>query len=107
MFLDWKLLHPDMTLEHLGFIPLIIVAADHRSAKEQIADRYAHGGGWSPYRGFQMVAGGTLVHPGDYEDEELRPLAEATLRDETIRFYDHSWVSIEQPDGSYEVSRMD
>jgi hypothetical protein len=29
------------------------------------------------------------------------------LRDEEIRFYDYSWLAIVQPDGSFEVARVD
>jgi hypothetical protein len=50
-----------------------------------------------------------LVYPGD---PKLPLLAEATLhagseRPEVVRFYDCALVAVVQPDGSFEVSRMD
>ena len=36
--------------EQLGFLPDILLASDRRSVKEQLEDRYAHGGGWRPMR---------------------------------------------------------
>jgi hypothetical protein len=40
-------------------------------------------------------------------DPPLLPIAVTMLRDEEIRFYDHSWLAIVQPDGSLEVARVD
>ena len=40
-------------------------------------------------------------------DEPLEPLTQFRLRDELVRFYRHNWISIEQPDGSFEVARLD
>lgn len=77
---------------------------DPRPAAEQIDDNYAHGGGWSPFKGFTVLEDGSIQYPGD----PAHPiLAETRLRDEIIRFYDSSWLMIMQPDGSYEISRID
>ena len=101
----WELIHPKMTPEHLGLIPLFLSEDDPRSAREQIHVRYAHGGGWHPYHGFKFNPKTyTLKHPGD---PTLRPLARAQLRTETILFYDYAWVGIMQKDGSFDIARID
>lgn len=90
---------------HLGFIPSFLSEYDPRPAREQLDQNYAHGGGWSPMPGWQLQSDGeSLRYPGD---PVLHPLAEAKLRDETIRFYDCAFVAIFQPDGSFEVDRLD
>lgn len=98
----WEMLHPWMTMEMLGLIPSFISDDDKRPAKEQFDKAYVSG--WHPMKGF--------VHKGDYVleysgDPLYKPLAKTSLRDETIVFYPYAWVAIFQPDGSYEVSRMD
>lgn len=100
----WKLLHPQMTLEALGFIPSFLSEDDPRPAQEQFNEKYGFAGGWDPFPGFTMLSDGSLEYLGD---PPLLPLAETKLRDEVIRYYNHSWVAVIQPDGSYEISRMD
>jgi len=100
----WKLVHPQATPEMLGFLPEFLSEEDPRPAKEQIDFNYSHGGGWCPFKGFKMLPNGNLKYPGDPETELL---AETKLREETIRFYNHSWCAIIQSDGSYEISRVD
>lgn len=102
--IDFKMLDSRYTEEALGFIPLFIFDSDSRPAAEQFNDRYAHGGGWSPMRGWSMGPVGEIMYPGD---PALHPIAVATHGTETIRIYPHAWVSIAQGDGSFEVSRMD
>jgi hypothetical protein len=95
--------------EGLGFLPSFLSENDERSAAQQINENYAHGGGWSPLNGFVMRDDHSIVYPADADgpDEVYRPLAEAQLRDERLYFYDCEWLAIVQPDGSFEVSRMD
>jgi hypothetical protein len=88
----------------LGFIPSMLSASDPRPAREQLNAAYGHGGGWDPFVGFEMNPDGSLHYPGD---PPVLALAEAKLRDETIRFYEYEWVAVIQPDGSFEVCRMD
>jgi len=103
--IQFQMLDPRMTTAHLGLLPEFFNPLDPRPAKEQIDQNYAHGGGWSPMAGFKFdVVSLKLSYPGD---PPMRPLAWAKLRDELIIFYDHSWLAIVQPDGSYEVSRVD
>ena len=110
--MTWKPLHPNFTPASLGAIPAYLSVHDPRPAREQFDAHYAFAGGWSSYSGFDMVDG--VLHsnrPDNPEDgppdEPLEPLSQCRLRDELIRFYRHDWVSIEQPDGSFEVARLD
>jgi hypothetical protein len=86
----------------LGLIPTFINEDDPRSAREQFDAAYI--GGWSPFKGFTMRPDGDLLYPGD---PPTKLLAWTKLHDETIRVYEHAWVAIVQPDGSYEIARMD
>ena len=100
----WKLLHPRMTAEHLGLLPGMLNPSDPRPAREQLDDGYRHGGGWDPFHGFKLLKNNSLAYPGD---PPQRALAETWLRDEHVVLYESDWVAIIQPDGSFEVSRMD
>lgn len=102
--LIWQFLHPDMSTEHLGLIPYFLDDADPRTAAEQIHANYEFGG-WQPFDGWlYMKDDGTLRYPGD---PVLRPLAKTKLRNEELFFYNHGWVGIRQPDGRFEVARLD
>lgn len=100
--MNWQLLHPQMTPRHLGFIPSFLSEDDPRPAKEQFNENYISG--WSPLRSFTMGKGHVLNHP---EDPPMRPLARLQFREELILFYEYAWVAVVQPDGSFEVSRLD
>lgn len=102
--MQWEYLHPRAE-DYLGFIPLFLDEYNPAPAKEQFNHNYAHGGGWSPINGFTFDPETlTITYPGDPPHEAV---AKAKLRDETIIVYPFAWVLILQPDGSYEVSRMD
>jgi hypothetical protein len=102
--LEWRLLHPDATFDSLGYVPDFLSLGNPQPAREQIDGNYRHGGGWEPLPNWTLQPDGKLKYPGD---PPLSPLAETKLRDETIRFYNHSWVAIVQADGTYEVARVD
>jgi len=102
--IHFTLKHPRATYDHLGLIPLFLSEFDRRPAREQFHDNYSHGGGWNPFSGFTMLPSGDLRYPGD---PPTRLLAEARLRDEIIRIYEHAWVAIIQPDNSFEIARLD
>lgn len=95
--------HPEATLEVFGGIPFMLSEHDQRPVREQLDNGYRHGGGWSAMHGHTMQ-GDTLFFPGD---PPFEPLAELRVRDERIVIYDYSIVAIVQPDGSFEVARMD
>jgi len=101
-------------LHAVGAIPFFLRENDPRPAREQFAERYAHGGGWSPFEGFALsvreAPEGT--RQGAYaiqypDDPPYFELARAKLREELILVFPHAWVAIVQPDGSFEISRMD
>lgn len=100
----WVLLHPGVTMESLGFIPLFLNEDDPRPAREQINEAYKHGGGWFHFSGFEMLESGDLQFPGD---PPIKRLAMTVFREEEISLYEHSWLVIKQPDGSWEVARID
>jgi hypothetical protein len=102
----WFLLHPRVVPETLGLIPGFLDEDDPRPAREQFNERYAQGGGWQPFVGFSLDP---RDHTLSYADDPvLHPLAVCLLHErERIVFYDHAWVLILQPDGSYEIARID
>ena len=101
---DWTQKHPQAKLEMLGFLPAFLSDNDSRTAREQLDANYSHGGGWQPLPRFKMLQNGNIQYP---EDPPRRLLFETKLRDEIIRFYEDAWVAVVQPDGSFEVCRMD
>ena len=99
------LVHPNAQPEHVGFIPEFLVESDPRPAKEQFHERYAFGGGWHPMEGFKKDARThALKYPGD---PALPLLAFIQFHSELIMIYPHGIVAIVQPDGTFEVARMD
>lgn len=100
----WVMKHPKMTVDVLGNIPSFLNEEDPRPAWEQFDEAYKLNGGWRPFKGFIMRPDGNMSYPGD---RPTRLLAETKLRNETVRFYEHSWIAVIQPNGSYEVVRMD
>lgn len=102
MMPSWILLHNGMTAEHLGLIPSFLDRDDPRPAKEQFAEAYI--GGWRPLTSFKKLDNHAIQFPGDLP---LKPIAVTHLRNEVIVLYPYSWVGIFQPDGSFEISRMD
>lgn len=105
---EWTFLHPKMTYNHLGFLPSFLNEDDERDAVTQLDTAYQHGGGWNDFSGFKAVNDVNGLHGLQYPgDPVYKPLAFTKLRDETIVFYDHSWVAVFQPDNSFRVSRMD
>jgi len=102
--MKWKMLEKHMTPEVLGFIPYWLNEDNPKSAAQQINDCYQHGGGWRPFKGFKMLKGHVLRYPGD---PEMKPLAEAFMREELVVFYRHAWVAVVQPNGDFEVARVD
>lgn len=88
-----------------GYIPTFLSEGDPRPAREQLNANYQHGGGWIPFGGFELRSSDmALLYP---DDPPLRPIASANLREERILIYPYAWVLIMQPDGSWEVARMD
>lgn len=101
----WEMLHPKMTIDHLGFISSFLSDEIPLSAREQLDAHYQHGGGWRSIKGFRRIADTyNLKYPGD---PVIKPLAKTKLRNETIIFYPSALIGIWQEDGSFEIARMD
>jgi len=104
----WEIKHPRATPEWLGFLPGMLNPNDPRKARDQFAANYVSG--WMPFSGVgdQKLtlneAKDKLLYPGD---PPMQLIAETRLRDELIRLFECDWVAIIQPDGDYEVARMD
>jgi len=91
----------------MGVLPDILLDTDPRPVKEQLAERYRHGGGYSPFKGFKLIDRATMAlqYPGD---PTMWPGAMSELGDETVYYYPHgSWLLIMQKDGTWEVCRVD
>src|SRR5262249_11094334 len=108
--LTWVPMHPGVSFDMLGFIPSFLSASDERPAREQIAA--SNISGWNPFNtnrtkgGFSLLEDGSgdLQYPGD---PRTRCLYMTKLREEYIYFYQHAWLRISQPDGTWEVARLD
>jgi hypothetical protein len=101
----WMQLDSTFHPEGLGFLTDIVLASDKRPVKEQLEDRYRHGGGFRPIHGFKMKPNKILVFPGD---PPFKPSAGAVINDEIVVFYRNcSLLAIIQKDGSFEVTRVD
>lgn len=99
----WKMLHPRASIDHLGLVPAFLYETDPRPACEQFNERYEFGG-WRPIKGFTKGERDALHYP---DDPELEPIAQRMFRDEKIVMYRHSLIAIVQPDGAFEVARLD
>src|SRR5580704_18007890 len=88
--------------EWFGFLPEILLAEDERPVKEQLDDRYSHGGGFRPFgdKKFkldQMTK--VLRYPGD---PPFMPAAWTQIGVETVVFYPQcSLLAIIQKDGAW------
>ena len=106
----WCLLN-GYPLEGLGFLPDILMSEDKRPVKEQLEDRYRHGGGWRPIKGFRLAKGKDILaqpalrFPGD---PPFKAAAIGKISDETVIFYPQcSLLAVVAKDGSWEVTRVD
>lgn len=94
----------------LGFLPEIIYSHIDAPAAEQITERYAHGGGYKPRPGFELVPGGLGDAKLSYRgDPDLREMARIYLpySCELVILFEHSFVGIVSDEGELSVTRMD
>lgn len=103
MTLVWQLLHPQAR-ELLGYLPMMFTDLNPAPVAKQIDNNYGHGGGWRSFPGFKKSANHSLRYPGD---PPMRPIARVQCRDELVLIYPHAWVVVIQPDGSWDVARID
>lgn len=106
--LHWEFLHPNMTEYLLGHIGRALSENNPKTAAEQITALYPFGG-WNPtfsskLNNIRHLGDGIMKYPGD---PPQRPIARAKLRDETICIYNSEFWAIFQPDGSFEMCRLD
>jgi hypothetical protein len=99
-------LSPRTDPEALGLLPALISERDPRKAAEQLAETYAHGGGWTPVPGWsfdhETLA---LRYPGD---PVMKPIAAAELRDELLLLYPHAFLLVlDTETETFEVARVD
>lgn len=90
--------------EVTGELPYMLDTENDEPAAVQFDHGYQHGGGWRPFQGFERVGEENIKYPGD---PEITPVAKTKLRDEAIFLYPNAWVMIVQPDGTFEIGRMD
>jgi hypothetical protein len=102
----WIGLDPRFRAEDLGFLWDILTPEDKRKVSEQLNDRYAHGGGYRPFKGFTLDRRTmTMRYPGD---PPFKPSAMTAIGDEKVFFYPQGqWLLILQPDNTWEVTRVD
>lgn len=101
--IPYRLIHPQATIDHTGYIPQWLSEDNPKSTREQLNDGYAFGG-FDPFKGFRLNADDSLSYPGD---PPQHPIIEFTLRNERVLMYPSSWVAVIQQDCSFEVCRMD
>lgn len=105
--MTWVALDSRFHPEDLGFLWDILDSSDKRPVKEQLEDRYRHGGGWSPFGQGQWKLDRmtmTLRYPGD---PPMKPLAMTAVGPEHVFFYPHAMLLVLQPNGDFDVTRVD
>lgn len=95
------------TPHHVGIIPQMLDPHDPDSAAKQFDKNYQHGGGWRPMQPNKWTFDAETKQIAYPKDAPYVARALMEFKDEKIYVYDHGWVCIVQPDGSFEVSRMD
>lgn len=90
-----------------GYIPWFLDEDDPRPAKEQINQNYISG--WNEFEGFilhdwKKPDRAYLSYP---DDPPMREKSRAKLRDETLILFQSDWFAIVQPDGTFNVARLD
>lgn len=100
----YEMLHPQATIDMLGYLPEFISPHDPRDAVSQFDDRYV--GGWNDMPNFTLDTKDdlTLRYP---DDPPYRPLAKTRIRGETIIFYQHGITVVLQKDGTFRAARLD
>jgi hypothetical protein len=97
--------------EAAGMLPEILRPDDPRPVKEQLNDRYSHGGGFMASKGFTFKKEGDkaiLSYEIEDDDPEIyQEWSRSKVNDEELYLFDASFMAIVQPDGTYEVTRVD
>lgn len=89
----------------IGFIPDFLSPDCEDSAAKQIGRNYKHGGGWRPLEGYSLdLEPGIVTHSSGLQ---MRPIAAAVMRAEVIAIYPRGYVAIIQPNGVFEIAKVD
>lgn len=105
---QWKILatrNRVSIFDLIGFLPEILQDSDPRPAKDQLNERYSHGGGYQPFDGFKLIDDAhTIQYP---DDPPYKPLAGSylPLSKEHLYLYPNAWLRIVQADGSWTITR--
>lgn len=106
----WPHISKQKIMDSLGHIPSFLRNWNEGDKlSEVLNDAYTHGGGWRSMPGWSLD-NGVLRYPSDDPedmDDPSYPIVERRFGTETFRMYPRAWVSIQQIDGTFEVSRMD
>jgi hypothetical protein len=106
----WLQLDPNLTHADLGFLWDILIPEDPRPVREQLDDRYAHGGGFRPFgeKKKWKLNRATLVlrYPGD---PPFWPAAMLDFKNEIVIFYSQCslLLILQKKDGTWELTRVD
>lgn len=105
IFIDMLMFEKDVDPEDWGVIITMLNPDDPRPAKVQLDEGYKDCGGWRPQDGFKFDdRTGWMTYPGD---PPFKPRSGIRLREELIVLYPYDYVGIIQPDGKFEICRMD
>ena len=90
-----------------GGLPAFFDENDPRSARDQLHENYAYGGGVRPFKGFTLHGAPLYAHLSYPGDPSMMEVARAKIRDELLILFQGSWLAIIQPDGSHIITRVD
>lgn len=101
----WVIIDSHFHPTGLGYLTDFLLESDPRPIRDQLNERYAHGGGYSPIEGITFnPSTGILTYPGD---PPIHPSAMAQFNSETVIFYQTcELLTIIQSDGTWEVTRV-
>lgn len=101
------------TLDHLGFLPMILQSSDPRPVAEQLEDRYSHGGGYRPSKDnkWKLVNRDNfyLRYPGDPVFKPACKFIFPHTKEVAFFYPDGSFLLIVQAEGfgEYVITRVD
>lgn len=103
----WELVHPRADIDMLGYVPLFITRTSDVPLKKQFDAEYVSGWKTSASKWVRDTERNTLQgHP---EDPPFPMIARYQHKPtgELLEFYTSCFTAIVQPDGTFEVARLD
>ena len=95
----------ELAPELCGLIPHFLFAHDPRPLRQQIDERYSHGGGWRSMGGWRFNRKKWAIRYGD--DPPLQPLGGAALNGEICVVFPDAWVMVMRDDEHFDIARLD